>query len=65
MQTDDEILAPLDPGPFAGGYPDLGVFCARGCLERPCVHTWSLLAGVNGWVSSERHSLPPVLHWIR
>ena len=37
--TDDETLARLDPGPFAGGYPDLGVFCARGCPERPCVQT--------------------------
>jgi hypothetical protein len=47
--SDDETLCRLDPGPFAGLLPDLGVFCSRGCLERPCVHTWPLLAAINGW----------------
>jgi hypothetical protein len=55
---DDEVLARLDPGPFAGGRPDLSVFCAHGCLERPCEQTWALLAIINGW-SELRAPLAP------
>ena len=47
--TDDEILCRLDPGPFAGGFPGLAVFCHLGCCERPCLHTYELLAALNGW----------------
>jgi hypothetical protein len=43
------VLARLDPGPFAGARPDLGVLCHFGCLELPCAHTWPLLATINGW----------------
>lgn len=61
--SDDEILCRLDPGPFAGGRPDLGVFCDRGCPERPCVHTWELLAAINGW-GDLRAPLPPAARLV-
>jgi len=47
--SDDEILCLLDPGRFSGGRPDLGVWCHLSCLERPCLHTYELLAALNGW----------------
>jgi hypothetical protein len=55
--TDDELLARLDPGPFYGDRPDLDVICSRGCLERPCSHTYPVLAALTGWPARTNCSL--------